>query len=330
MQKSQKAAAKAEAQSNGCLRLKVERRIVELQFFKRIAQILIFRAVRRKNTAVYHTVDLFVTRQCFRNGVCAVGHGIAYLRIAHVFYACGDIAYIACAQVVRGDISAGAENTYLNGLKLLARCHKANFCTFFYNTVKNAHKNDNTLVTVIKTVENKRFQRCILVALGCGDILDYAFEYIVYVQVCLGGNKRCIFAVKTDNVLYLLFHALGLGARQVYLVDNGHNFKVVVKRKIHVCKRLRLNTLRRIDNQHSAVTGSQRTRYLVVEIDMTGGVDKVEYVFLPVLRLVDKAHGLRFNGYTPLALQIHIVKHLLLHLALGKQTRFLNKPVRKS
>ena len=48
---------------------------------------------------------------------------------------------------------------------------------------------------------------------------------------------------------------------------------------------------------------------------MSGSVNQVELIHLPVSRLVHHANGMSLDGDSALALQVHIVEHLLLHLA---------------
>ncbi len=69
MQKPQEAAAETEAQRDGGLRLKGERRIVELQFLQRVPQVRVFRAVRRINAAEHHGLYRAVARQRLLRGV---------------------------------------------------------------------------------------------------------------------------------------------------------------------------------------------------------------------------------------------------------------------
>ncbi len=60
---------------------------------------------------------------------------------------------------------------------------------------------------------------------------------------------------------------------------------------------------------------------------MPGGVHQVQVVGLAVLRRVFQAHGLGLDGDPALALELHIVEHLLGHLALGQPAAFLDQAV---
>ena len=62
---------------------------------------------------------------------------------------------------------------------------------------------------------------------------------------------------------------------------------------------------------------------------MARSIDQVELILLSILGDVFHADGMGFDGDAALALQIHGVQHLFLHLAQGERSRQLQKPVRK-
>ena len=58
---------------------------------------------------------------------------------------------------------------------------------------------------------------------------------------------------KPDNVLYLIDNSLRLCTRKVYLVDDRNDIKVMVKRKIYIRKRLRLDSLCSVNHKNRSV-----------------------------------------------------------------------------
>ena len=60
---------------------------------------------------------------------------------------------------------------------------------------------------------------------------------------------------------------------------------------------------------------------------MPRGVDQIQVVDLAVLRLVLQRSGLGLDGDAPLALDIHRVEHLGLHLAVGESAAKVNQSV---
>ena len=73
-----------------------------------------------------------------------------------------------------------------------------------------------------------------------------------------------------------------------------------------------------IYDQQRTLAGGQCARDLVRKIHMTGGVNEVELVFLPVFRRVLHAYRVGFDGDAALAFQVHGIEHLGLHLARGE------------
>ena len=133
--------------------------------------------------------------------------------------------------------------------------------------------------------------------------------------------------VEADHVLDLLLDPLGLGGRQVDLVEDRHDLVVVVDRLVDVGERLRLDALAGVDDEERALAGGERAVDLVGEVDVAGRVDEVQDVVLAVLGAVVEAHGLRLDGDAALALDIHRIEHLRLHLPLAQAAGHLDEPV---
>ena len=96
------------------------------------------------------------------------------------------------------------------------------------------------------------------------------------------------------------------------LFSDRDDLEVVLDREVRVRDRLRLDPLRRVDDEHRALARLQRARDLVGEVDVPGRVDQVQLVALP-----HHADGLRLDRDPALALEIHRVEQLLAHLAAG-------------
>ncbi len=118
----------------------------------------------------------------------------------------------------------------------------------------------------------------------------------------------------------LVHLGLGLGhvgGRQVDLVEHGDDLEVVVDGQVGVGHRLGLDPLRGVDDQHRAFASGQRARDLVGEVDVARRVDQVELIVLAVAGRVGDAHRLRLDRDAALALEVHVVEELLLHVARG-------------
>ena len=69
----------------------------------------------------------------------------------------------------------------------------------------------------------------------------------------LARGQDGVMGVEADDVLDLLAHALRLGRGQVDLVDDRDDLEVVVDRQVDVGERLRLDALRRVDDEERAL-----------------------------------------------------------------------------
>ena len=114
----------------------------------------------------------------------------------------------------------------------------------------------------------------------------------------------------------------GICLRQVDLVDDGDDLEVVLEREVRVGECLRLDALRRVDDEQRALARLQRARDLVGEVHVARRVDEVELVALP-----GDANGLGLDRDAALALELHRVEHLLAHLALRHRLGQLEDPV---
>ena len=138
----------------------------------------------------------------------------------------------------------------------------------------------------------------------------------------LGRDAEDVVRVVADQVGDLGGGAVGIGLRQVDLVHDRDDLEVVLDREVGVRERLRLDPLRRVDDEQRALARLQRARDLVREVDVAGRVDQVQLVALP-----EHAHGLRLDRDPALALELHRVEQLLLHVAVGDRVGELEDAV---
>ena len=79
---------------------------------------------------------------------------------------------------------------------------------------------------------------------------------------------------------------VGIGLRQVHLVEHRDDLDAEVERGVAVGDRLRLDALAGVDDQQRAFAGRQRPAHFVREVDVAGRIDQVELVDAAVARLV--------------------------------------------
>ena len=100
-----------------------------------------------------------------------------------------------------------------------------------------------------------------------------------------------------------------------------------VDRLVDIGEGLSLDPLARVDDEQGALTGGERAADLIREVDMAWRVHQVEDIGFSIRGLVLQANRLRLDGDAALALQLHLVEHLLAHLAGFEPARGLDQPV---
>ena len=99
--------------------------------------------------------------------------------------------------------------------------------------------------------------------------------------------------------------------------------------EIGIRERLGLDPLRRVDYEDGAFTCGERARDLVREIDVAWSVDEVQDVLFSVARRVAQRYRSRLDRDPALLFELHVVEHLLVHLAFGDRSAPLEDPVGK-
>ena len=312
VQKSQETAAEAVSQSLTGFRIVGQGRIVELEFFEGILEVLILGTVCRINPAKDHGHNRTVTGQRFRRRIGIIRDGITHPGIMNVLDGRGDIADIPCLQLLQRFIirRSGAD---FHHLKSGPGVHHPDRHAGPYRPGNNSHKADRTPVIVIERIENQCLKRCIRISLRCRHGPDNLLKDFINADPCLGGNQRRLICRKPDDLLNLASHLVRSCAGEINLVDDRQNLQIMLQCHIDVGQCLCLNALCGIHHKQCALTGSQCTADLIGKVHMAGGVNQVQHILFPVSGLVEHPHSLAFNGNPALPLQFHGVKNLLHH-----------------
>ena len=91
--------------------------------------------------------------------------------------------------------------------------------------------------------------------------------------------------------------------------------QVLLERQINICERLRLNALRGVNYQHGTLDGLKTARNFVRKINVTRRVNQIKRI-----AFILHANRREFDSDSLFALELHRVKQLRLHLALGDST----------
>ena len=326
VEEAEEAAAEAKAKGDGGLGLKDEGGIVELEFFECLAEVVIVLAVLGIEPAEDHGRDAAIARQCLARRTLRTRHGIADAHVAHVLQRTRDEADLARAELARID-GTRAEAADVRDLEGLARRHEFQLHALLDHALLDAYVSDHALICVEVGVKDERAQWCVRVALGRRDVGDDSVEDFLDADAGLCRGEDGGTRVETDAVLDFLLDTLGLGTWQVNFVDDGHDLEVVLEREVDVRQGLCLHALRRVHDEECALARGKAARDLVVEVDVSRCVDEVQFVQFPVLAAIVEPHGLCLDGDAALALEIHAVEHLRLHLALTECPRVLDEAV---
>ena len=169
---------------------------------------------------------------------------------------------------------------------------------------------DHAPVLVVHGVEDEGLEGGVGVALRGRDAGHRRVEQLGHALAGLGADAQDRGLVDAEDLLDLVLDPLGVGRRQVDLVDRGHDLEVGLDGLVAGGEGLGLDALGGVDQEDGALAGGQRARHLVAEVDVAGRVDEVDGVALP-----RQAHVLGLDGDAPLPLEVHRVEVLLAHVA---------------
>ncbi len=238
-----------------------------------------------------------------------------------------EVADLAGAEALDGG-HGGAVDADVVDVVGAAGLHHADAVALLQGAVDDAHDTDDAEVLVVLGVDQHRLEGRIGVAAGGrGEAGDDGLQHVWDADAGLGGDFHRLGGVDADHVLDLGTDAIGFGGGQVDLVEDRHDLVVGIDGLVDVGQRLRLHALGGVDDQQAALDGAHGAADLIAEIDVARRVDQVEDVGLAVARGVFDAHGVGLDGDAALALDVHRVEELLLHVAFGDGAGELDQPV---
>ncbi len=80
---------------------------------------------------------------------------------------------------------------------------------------------------------------------------------------------------------------------------------------------LGLHTLGRVHQQDGTFTSRQGAGYFIRKIYMPGSINEIECIVCPVAVKIMHLDGVTLDSNSPLPLQLHVIQHLFLHIALA-------------
>ena len=326
VQQPQEAAAKAESQRLRGLGLELQRRVVQLELFERLAQGIVFARLHRIEAGEDLRFDLAEAGQRLGGGAGQGGDRVADLGGAQFLDAGHHEAHFATLERVALERARRKDAEPLDRIFGPGR-HQADALAAGEPPVDHAHQHDDADVVVEPGIDDERAGGRVGPATRRRHPAHHGFEHLFDAQPRLGRAQHGFARIHADDVFDLGARAFRIGLRQVDLVEHRHHLDTELDGGVAVGHRLRLHPLGSVDHQQRPLAGRQRAAHLVGEIDVPRGVDEVELVGLAVARPVAERGGLRLDGDAALALEIHRVEHAILHLALGQAAAILDEPI---
>ena len=157
MQKPKESTAESKPKSHRCLRFKLQRRIIELQFFQRISQIRIFCSICRIQSTIHHWIYLFIPRKRFCTRPRRICDRITDTGVLYIFQTGCDISNHSRAQLITRNKLSGSKISNLDNIRLCSCCHHPDRCSFFHTSLFDPAEYDDTFVSIINRIEDQCF-----------------------------------------------------------------------------------------------------------------------------------------------------------------------------
>ena len=221
------------------------------------------------------------------------------------------------------------EDTEVVGVVGRARRHHLDALALREAAIDHAHQHHDADIGIEPAVDDHRAQRRIGIAARSGHLRHDGFENLVDAHARLRRTRNRIGRIDADHILDLRLRVVGIGLRQIHLVEHRHHLDTEVERGVAVGNGLRFYALARIDDEQCAFACRERATHFIREVDMARRVDQIEVVDLAVARLVVQRSGLCLDGYPTLLLDLHRVENLRFHLAICKSPATLDQAICK-
>ena len=327
VEQTEEATAEAEAQRDRALVVEGESRVVEVELLKALPDLLELVRGHRVDAAEHRGTQLLETRKRLVTAEARRGDGIADLDFAWILHRAHEITGLAGLELLLR-LLRGREDAHLVQGGRDARPHELHRVAALHRAVEDPHVGDHATEFVEDRVEDEGAQRRVDAArLGRRNALDDGLKHVRTANASLGGDEQRVVHRNRQDVLDLLGDAGDVRAGKIDLVQHRHDLKVRILGEVGVRDRLGFHALGGVHDEQRAFAGAHGTAHLVGEVHMAGGVDEVEEVLLPVLRLVHHRDGMALDRDSALALQVHRVERLLLQFAQGNRLGELQNAV---
>ena len=260
VQQAQETAAKAKAQRLRDFGLVVQRCVVELEFFKGVAQAVVLVGFGRVQTGKHLGLNLFEARQGLGGWAQVVGQlflqgdSVAHLGGLQLLDARDDVTHLTSLE--RGARLVGWRE-HAQAARFVDRVagHHADALVFDQLAIDHTHQHDHAHIGVEPAVNDHGPERRIGIALGRRYAGHHGFEDFIDAHAGFGRARNRVGRIDADHVFHFGAGVVGVGVGQVHFVEHRHHFDTQIKGCVAVGHSLRLNTLAGVDHQQSAFAG---------------------------------------------------------------------------
>ncbi len=205
--------------------------------------------------------------------------------------------------------------------------HQQNPVLWPQNAVDDTNQHHDANIVVKPGIDYQSLERLGLITSRCRHSGNDRFEHIVDSLAGLRAGQHRVGRIDTDHVFDFLSRPVSICRRQIDLVEHRDDFDPLLNCGVAIGDSLCFDALGRIDHKQGTLACGKRAADFVREIDVPWRIDQVEIVGLAIPRPVRQGRRLRLDGNAALALEIHRVEHLLLHLAIGKSAAALDQSI---
>src|SRR6266849_5270732 len=177
------------------------------------------------------------------------------------------------------------------------------------------------------SAENQRLQRIFRAALGWRNARHDRFEHVFHAEATLRADQQRVLRGNREHGFDLFFCEIRLRRGQIDFIDHRQDRQVVPRGEKRIRNGLRFHALRCVNNQERAFAGREGARNFIRKIYVAGRVNQIQSIRISVFRFVMQADAFCFDGDAALALEVHGVEHLRVHLALGQRAGQFEKTV---
>jgi hypothetical protein len=178
VQEAEEAAAETEAERCAAFGFEAERRIVEAELVKAVAELFEVRGVDRKQAAEDDRLDQLKPGQRLRGGALGIGDRVADAGFGDFLDLRGDEADLARRKL--GEVGAlGREAADTVDEVRRAGGHELDLLSLADDAVHHPDEDDDAEIGVVPAVDEHRLERRFAVALGRRDLVDDRLKHFV-------------------------------------------------------------------------------------------------------------------------------------------------------